>query len=293
MTDSFDAKTRDMMRAIEANWDARTPVHVASDFYGLDSRDPEFWFADFEWGDLGSLDGRDVLHLQCHLGAETAAFARRGARTVGLDLSGESVAQARRLAQRKGLSIEYVRANVFDAVEALGGRRFDVVYTGKGALVYLPDLQRWADVVADLLRPGAVLYVVEFHPVLASLGLVPDPQDGDTLTLRHDYLPGRGPVEVNSPHTYTDGPPLAEAHTSYQWAHGLGELVNAVAGADLRITTLRESELAPWPRWPRMLPTERGWFRLPDQEPRVPLLYALRAVAPGAPASSGPARTSR
>src|SRR5262249_3487723 len=153
MADGFDTETRRMMRAIEANWDARTPVHVASDFYGVDSRDPEFWFADFEWGDLGELDGRDVLHLQCHLGTETAAFARRGARTVGLDLSGAAVAQARQLARRKGLSIEYVRANVFDAVEALGGRRFDVVYTGKGALVYVPDLVRWMGVVAVLLRP--------------------------------------------------------------------------------------------------------------------------------------------
>jgi SAM-dependent methyltransferase len=280
MTEGFDVETRRMMRANEANWDARTPVHVASDFYGVDSRDPDFWFADFEWGDLGDLDGRDVLHLQCHLGVETAAFAHRGARTVGLDLSGAAVAQAREIARRKNLPIEYVQANAIDAVQALGGRRFDVVYTGKGALLYLPDLARWAGVVAELLRPGGLLYVVEFHPVLSALGLVPDPEDGEGLTLRHDYLPGRGPIEVTSPHTYTDGPPLAEAHTSYQWAHGLGELVSAVAGAGLHVTTLRESGLIPWPHWPRMQPTERGWFRLPDEEPRLPLMYALRATAP-------------
>lgn len=282
MTDGFDADTRRRMQAIEANWDARTPIHVASDFYGVDTRDPGFWFADFEWGDLGDVNGRDVLHLQCHLGTETAAFAQRGARVVGLDLSGAAVAQARQLAQRKGLPIEYVQANVFDAVDALEGRRFDVVYTGKGALVYVPDLDRWARVVADLLRPGGQLYVVEFHPVLVSLGLVPSPDEGDTLTLRQDYLPGRGPVEVDSPYTYTDGPPLAEAHVSYEWPHGLGELVNAVIGAGLQVTTLRESEVAPWPRWPRMLPTERGWFRLPDEEPLVPLMYAMRAVAASA-----------
>lgn len=244
-------------------------------------------FADFEWGDLGDLDGRDVLHLQCHLGVETAAFAHRGARVVGLDLSGAAVAQARQIAQRKGLPIEYVQANVFDAVDAVGGRCFDVVYTSKGALLYVPDLVRWMGVVAELLRPGGLLYVVEFHPVLSSLGLVPSPEDRDGLTLRHDYLPGRGPVEVNSPYTYTDGPPLAEAHVSYEWPHGLGELINAVAGAGFHVTTLRESELAPWPRWPQMLPTERGWFRLPDGEPRVPLLYALRAVAPGTAGHSG------
>ena len=279
MTDGFDADTRRMMLAIEANWDARTPVHLASDFYGVDVRDPEFWFADFEWGDLGDVHGRDVLHLQCHLGTETAAFARRGARAVGLDLSGAAVEAARELARRKGLPIEYVRANVFDAVGSLDGRRFDIVYTGKGALLYLPDLDRWARVVAELLRPGGQLYVVEFHPLLAALGLEPIPDEGRTLTLRHDYLPGRGPVEVTSPYTYTDGPALDRAHVSYQWPHGLGELVNAVIGAGLRVTGLRESEVAPWPRWPRMLPTDLGWFRLPEQEPRIPLLFALQAVA--------------
>jgi SAM-dependent methyltransferase len=279
MTEAFDAETRRMMKAIETNWDARTPIHVASEFYGVDNRDPAFWFADFEWADLGELSGRSVLHLQCHLGTETAAFAQRGARAVGLDLSGAAIDEARRLAERRGLPIEYVRANVFDATEALDGRRFDIVYTGKGALVYVPDLQRWARVVADLLRPGGMLYVVEFHPVLASLGLVPREDEGDTLRLRHDYLPGRGPTEVDSPRTYTDGPPLDGPTLSYEWPHGLGELVNAVTDAGLRVTALRETELAPWPRWPRMLPTERGWWRLPDDEPRVPLLFGLRATA--------------
>lgn len=279
MTQAFDPDTRRMMEAIEANWDARTPIHAASQFYGVDSRDPAFWFADFEWDDLGDLDGRDVLHLQCHLGTETAAFAQRGARAVGLDLSGAAIDEARRLAARKGRPIEFVRANVFDATTALAGRRFDVVYTGKGALVYVPDLERWARVVADLLRPGGMLYVVEFHPVLASLGLVPREDDGDTLRLRHDYLPGRGPAEVDSPRTYTDGPSLDGPTLSYEWPHGLGELVNAVVGAGLRVTSLRETELAPWPRWPRMRPTDRGWWRLPDDEPKVPLLFGLRAVA--------------
>lgn len=180
-----------LMRANQANWDARTPVHVTSRFYGLDEDlDPERWFAAFEWEDLGELSGRDVLHLQCHLGTETLALARRGARTVGLDFSATSVTAARDLAAKSGLDVTYVQANVYDAVAALEGRRFDVVYTGKGALCYLPDLDRWADVVAGLLRPGGRLYVVEFHPLLNALGPKPGPGEGPELLLRHDYLGG-------------------------------------------------------------------------------------------------------
>jgi 2-polyprenyl-3-methyl-5-hydroxy-6-metoxy-1,4-benzoquinol methylase len=274
----FDDETERRMLANQANWDARTPIHVRSEFYGLDGgRPPANWFADYEWTDLGDLSGADVLHLQCHIGAETVAFAERGARTVGLDLSGESIAAAARIAAERGLSAEFVQSNVYSAASALGGRTFDVVYTGKGALCYVPDLEAWAAVIATLLRDGGKLYVVEFHPVLASLGLVPGPEDDEALLLRHDYLAGRGPVERDSARTYTDGPPLESAHVSYEWMHGLGELITALTAAGLTVDSLRESPEIPWPRWPGMVPVGNGWFRLPDDLPRLPLLYALLA----------------
>ncbi|MFI9272704.1 class I SAM-dependent methyltransferase [Kitasatospora sp. NPDC052896] len=273
----------EMLRANERNWDARTPVHATSDFYGLDgSRSPADWFAPFEWEDLGDLHGRTVLHLQCHLGTETRAFAERGAaHTVGLDFSGEAIAQARRLAAGAERSLEFVRADVHDAVAALDGRRFDVVYTGKGALCYLPDLARWAQIAHTLLRPGGVLYVVEFHPLLNSLGPVPQPgEEQGQLRLHRDYLGGRGPVRSDSAHTYTDGPPLLGATVSYEWRHGIGDAVQAVVGAGLRVAGLRETDLLPWPRFPSMRREENGWWRLPDDAPKVPLMFALRGVRP-------------
>lgn len=267
-----------LMRANRANWDARTPVHVASRFYGIDQcLDPARWFASFEWEDLGELAGRDVVHLQCHLGTETLAFAQRGARAVGLDFSAASVAAARDVAARAGLDVTYVRANVYDAVTALGEGRFDVVYTGKGALCYLPDLTRWADVVARLLRPGGRLYVVEFHPLLNALGPKPAHGEGPELLLRHDYLGGGdGAVHRDATYTYTDGPAVEGAVDSYEWMHGMGDVVNALTDVGLTVRRLRESEELPWQRWPRMVRTPSGWWRLP--EPRIPLLYSLLAT---------------
>jgi SAM-dependent methyltransferase len=272
-----------MMLANQANWDQRTPIHLASAFYGVDGgRDPDSWFADYEWVDLGALEGADLLHLQCHLGVESIALARRGARVVGLDISGESVVQARGVARRHGVDVEYVQANVYDAVDALGGRQFDVIYTGKGAVCYLPDLDLWAEVLRRLLRPGGTFYVVEFHPLLYSLGVVPPAGGGgQELLLRNDFLGGRGVEERDGRFTYTDGPPLADAHVAYEWRHEIGAVVNALVGAGLRIERLRESEWLPWPRWPGMVQGEDGWFRLPDALPRIPLLYALTARMPG------------
>ncbi|WP_245976470.1 class I SAM-dependent methyltransferase [Amycolatopsis palatopharyngis] len=277
----FDSTVEKQMQANQVNWDARTPVHVASRFYGLDgSRPADSWFGPFEWKDLGELRDRDVVHLQCHLGTETIAFARRGARTTGVDFSGESITHARRIAQREDVSIDYVRCNVYDAVNVLGGQRFDVIYTGKGAICYLPDLSRWASVVTGLLRKGGLVYLVEFHPVLQSLSPKPALGEGPELLLRHDYLGGRGAIERSGTSTYTDGPELAEATRAYEWTHGLGEVITALAEAGMRIDRLRETELLPWPRWEHMQQDESGWWRLPPSEPRIPLLYALRAYKP-------------
>lgn len=267
------------MLANRRNWDARTPIHVASRFYAMGSDDPSFWFAPFEWDDLGELAGRDVVHLQCHLGTETVAFARRGARSVtGLDFSERSVTAARELAARTGDAVEYVCANVYDAVDALGAGRFDVVYTGKGSMCYLPDLPRWARTVAGLLRPGGLVYVVEFHPVLNALGVKPHPAEGADLVLRYGCLGGSPAVERDATYTYTDGPALEHDTVAYEWMHGVGDVANALVGAGLRLTGLRESELLPWPRWPRMVRHD-GWWRLPDADPKIPLFYALAAEA--------------
>lgn len=268
------------MRTNEANWDARTPIHVESRFYGLDgSRPPAGWFAPFEWDDLGEIRGHDLVHLQCHLGTETIEFARRGARTTGLDFSGESIRYARQIARRHGAEVDYVRANVYDATTALGRQRYDAVYTGKGAVCYLPDPPAWASVVADLLRPGGRLYLVEFHPVLQSLSPKPAPGEGQELLLRHDYLEGRGAIERDATHTYTDGPALTTNTTAYEWTHGLGEVITALVEAGLTITLVRETDLLPWRRWDGMVrDDESGWWYLPTTEPRIPLLYALKAA---------------
>lgn len=281
---------QDMMRANELNWDARTSVHIASKYYGLhegETPDPLRWFAPFEWEDMGDVSGLDVLHLQCHLGTETIAFAQRGAKAVGLDLSGEAISSARELADRAGISVEYVHANVYDAADVLEGRQFDIIYTGKGALYYLPDLGPWAEAIARLLRPGGKLYVAEFHPLLNALR--PRPHEGDgpdlvghdrharSLEVGHDYL-ANGVMHRESTHTYTDGPAIEEeAKDFFEWMHGLDDVINAITGAGLRVESLRESPLLPWRRWERMSPTPDGWWQLPADEPRIPLFYALLA----------------
>lgn len=171
---------------------------------------------------------------------------------MGLDLSGASIDAARQLAAECDVQVEYVQSDVYAAVEAVGGRRFDVVYTGKGALCWLPDLHRWARVVAELLRPGGVLYAIDFHPLLLAAA---DEQSEHGLLLSGNYL-GAGPERFDSAVTYTGEGLLDESTVSYEWAHGLDEVLDAVLSAGLRLTGFVEHDVSCWRRFPGM--TDRG-----------------------------------
>lgn len=272
--------TTAMMVANQANWDARTPIHVNSDFYRLADRDPNSWLADFERADIGPVTGLDILHTQCHLGTETTAFALDGARVVGLDFSAEAVAAAQRYARERGADVEYLQSNVYDARAALNGRTFDLIYTGKGSLCWLPDLASWARVMANSLRPGGRLYLCEFHPLVTAFA---DPREHDTdpgLRLDYDYLAGRGAQEFSGGFTYTDGPELAGPRTTYEWAHGLGDVINSIIDAGLVVDHVREYDRSVWKSLPTMVSAGDGWWRLPDSAPRLPLLYTVAAHAP-------------
>lgn len=162
----------DYLAVNRANWDARAVVHAGPGGYELDAFDDPGHLSDvvrFDLPRLGNVSGLDGVHLQCHIGTDTLSLHRLGARMTGVDLSGESLAHARDLARAHAADIDYVQADVYSAPEALAGRQFDLVYTGVGALCWLPDIVGWAQVVAQLLRPGGRLFVRDGHPVLNSL----------------------------------------------------------------------------------------------------------------------------
>jgi SAM-dependent methyltransferase len=185
----------------KAMWDERAPVHAASVHYGFDRfiADPEYLsgVVRFDRPRLGELTGRHGVHLQCHIGTDTLSLARLGARMTGLDFSSAALTHARWLAQRAGTDIAFYEADLYDAVDALGAEIFDLVYTGVGALCWLPNAARWAHVVADLLRPGGRLFIREAHPMLWSLDDTSQPP-----TLRYPYFEHAQPVIFDEPGTY-------------------------------------------------------------------------------------------
>ncbi|MET0972248.1 MAG: class I SAM-dependent methyltransferase [Thermoleophilaceae bacterium] len=262
--------TSDVNRAF---WDERVPIHTASDFYDVEAfKAGELTLEPFEIEELGDVRDRTLVHLQCHFGLDTLSWARRGARVTGLDFSAPAVEAARELAAQIGVDAEFVTADVYDAVKALGGRRFDVVYTGGGALNWLPDLPRWAGVVSDLIEPGGVLYLSEFHPFQWVFG-------DEDLTVEYDYFHRRLDFD-DYPGTYADPTAKTEHNRTEEWSHALADVITAVIDAGLVLEQLHEHEHTSFERWPFLEKSGRRNWRMPEGRPRLPLMYSLRARRP-------------
>jgi SAM-dependent methyltransferase len=251
-------------------WDERVPIHVASELYdveafvaGRSSLRP------FELAELPDVEGRTLVHPQCHFGEDTLSWARLGARVTGLDFSGPAIEAARDLAARCALDAEFVEANVYDAGEALGGRRFEIVYTGLGALNWLPDVERWARVMASLVAPGGCLYLAEFHPFSHVFG-------DDDFTIEYPYFHDE-PIVFPTTGTYASAGAKTVHNRAYEWNHGLGAVVSAIIAAGFELEFLHEHDYILFARWP-FLVGQRGSFRLPEGMPSLPLMYSLRAV---------------
>ncbi|MEU7138549.1 class I SAM-dependent methyltransferase [Nocardia sp. NPDC046473] len=270
--------TDDYLHLNRANWDERAPVHAASRDYAVPRflAEPDFLseVVRFDRPLLGDISGLRGVHLQCHIGTDTLSLARLGATMTGLDFSPASLEQARSLAEKTNARIDFVESDVYDAVSALGGAQFDLVYTGIGALCWLPSVERWARTVAGLLRPGGRLFIREGHPVLWAT----DETHTDRLVLGYPYFEMPEPMVFSDGGTYVETDAEIEHTTTHEWNHGFGDLVTALLNAGLSITGLAEHRSVPWDALPgQMTLGDGGEWHLTDHPERLPLSYTLQA----------------
>ena len=268
----------DVYRENLAAWDERAPAHARADGYAVDRFiDDPTYLSDvvrFDVPLLGDLTDVRGVHLQCHIGTDTISLARLGADMVGLDFSAESLAQARSLSEAAGPAVQYVQSDVYSAPEVLGRERFDLVFTGIGAVCWLPDIRRWAQVVHDLLVPGGTLHIREGHPMLWTI----DENTDGALVVDYPYFETVDPVTDEHDGSYLPVDTTFAAARSHSWNHGLAETVMAVMDAGMELEWLLEHDSCPWEALPgKMVEDEHGEWRLTERRERLPLTYTLRA----------------
>lgn len=270
-----ESETLPQIEQNRARWDEVVDIHVSSDFYrvaefkaGHSSLDP------IVLSELGDVAGRKLLHLQCHFGLDTLSLARLGADVTGLDFSPKAIAAARNLAEETGIDARFVEGRVERAPD-LAGTGFDFVFTSWGVLVWLPDIDLWAQTIARCLKPGGRFYIAEGHPIL---WIFEDQKDAylDNLNVVRSYFLD-GPQRWENPFDYAEPSVSLKHHQSNEWQHGLGEVVTALADAGLHIDFLHEHDRLVWPGIPGMVSNGDGEYRAPEGTPRLPFAYSISA----------------
>ncbi len=273
MTESVDLGSGEWLEANRRNWDEVVPIHVASEFYDQSAlRAGRGRLVSIEEPELeafipGGWQGKRVLHLQCHFGADSLTIAQRGADVVGVDFSRPAIEAARTMAEEIGLSAKarFVHANVYDARHMLPEpESFDVVYITWGTIGWLPDVGEWARIIAWYLKPGGRLYFADAHPA----ALVFEAERGSTAMPTFTYAyDSDGQVDiVHEDGDYADQTVVLENTVTYEWQHPLSETLTALLDVGLHLDFFHEHYELPWQMFEILEPTgvETGLWRWPD-----------------------------
>ncbi len=256
------------------NWNERTAGHAASDFYDVAGfKAGNIALKDIEREEVGDVAGKRLLHLQCHFGLDTMSWARLGAQATGVDFSEDAIELAHALNAEVGTGARFICSDVYNLPDVLT-EEFDIVFTSYGVLCWLPDLDRWAEVIWRFLKPGGTFYIAEFHPVLQTLESTASGEARPFYSYFREELFFAG-----------DEPSYAGEGTikspQYEWQHSLGEIVTALVEAGLEIEFLHEFAYCCYQALPTMVQGEDGWWRFPEKNDSVPQMFSIRATKPG------------
>ncbi len=251
------------------SWNNRLESHINSEFYDM----PAFLkgkssLNDIELNLLGDINGKKILHLQCHFGQDTISLDRMGATAVGIDLSDESIKKAKEIAVETESSAQFICSDVYNLPNKLD-EKFDIVFASYGTIPWLPDLNKWGSVIQHFLKPRGQFVFVEFHPVVWMF-------DDDLKKVAYHYN-NVEPIIEEETGTYADK--NANIKSQYVcWNHGIGEVTNSLIRNNLAINQLNEYCYSPYDFLPGSQEFEPGKFRVEQFGNKFPLVYAILAT---------------
>jgi 2-polyprenyl-3-methyl-5-hydroxy-6-metoxy-1,4-benzoquinol methylase len=250
------------------NWNNRVAGHLTSDFYEMDVfRAGKSSLKEIELALLGDIEGKSVLHLQCHFGQDTLSLARMGAQVTGIDFSDKAIQEAQKLAEELSIDASFICCDVYSAPEYLN-EKFDIVYTTYGTIGWLPDIAKWAEVIAHFLKPNGKLIFVDFHPVVWMF-------DDNFTHVAYNYFQ-ESPIVEDVSSSYADKE-IQITDTTITWNHGLSEVFQALQNAGLTIDHFSEYPFSPYDCLNDLIEVEPNRFQVKHLVNKIPMVYALTA----------------
>ncbi len=250
-------------------WNKKTAVHKNAVFYDVPSfRSGKSTLNPAELEALGSVRDKSMLHLQCHFGLDTLSWAREGACVTGIDFSEAAIETAEQLSKELGIPASFICCNIYDTLQNIS-ETFDIVFTSYGVTGWLPDLDRWAAVIAAALKPGGIFFLAEFHPFVWMM-------DEDFREIKYPYH-NREVIREEISGTYADRN-SGIAYTEYGWNHSLSEVIGSLIRHGLTIQHFKEYPYSYYPCFRQMVAGEDGYWRIIGLEDKLPLMYAVKAI---------------
>lgn len=258
-------------------WNKVVPLHTSSAYYNIeDFKSGGSSLHTIEREELGNVEGKTLLHLQCHFGMDTLSWARLGARVTGVDFSEQAIALAQSLKRELGLEAEFVCSNIYDLPNMLSGT-FDLVFSSYGVLCWLPDVEQWANVIAHFLKPGGTFYIIDGHPLINIFSWEKDASSVREIQVSSSYFSSE-PVQDEAEGTYAQSTLTIPMTRVIEWKHSLSSILNALIQAGLTIEFLHEFPTTDWALFPFLKQGEDNLWRLNLDEPQLPLLFSVKAT---------------
>ncbi len=253
-----------------ASWNELTSIHVDSDFYDVNGfKKGKSSLNSIEVSEIGDVTGKTLLHLQCHFGLDTLSFARLGAKVTGVDISDESIKTARELSDELSVPATFIRSNIYE-IDNVVNDKYDIIFTSYGAINWLDDLNKWAEIINRFLKPGGFFYMVEFHPYIYSLN--------EDLEIGESYFKA-SKIETKLEGTYTDSSRGVKQNLmNVEWHHSLSEVVNSLTGNNLKIEFLNEYPYQVYNCFGNMIEIDKGKWVFEKYRDKIPYMYSLKAI---------------
>jgi 2-polyprenyl-3-methyl-5-hydroxy-6-metoxy-1,4-benzoquinol methylase len=256
-------------------WNEVTPVHYKA--YEIDKlRSGISLIDDIQKREFYPIKGKEILHLQCHIGTDTLSLEMDGAKVTGVDFSEKSITIAKKLRDELSLKSEFILSNIFDLEDKLK-RKFDIVYTSKGVLTWVKDIKKWAKIISSFIKPGGFYYMMEIHPVKC---MFDDTIEND-LQVKYSYF------HRNEPFIWDDKCPdyadrsYVPKNPTYEWNWSLSDIVNALISNGLKLEFLNEYDKLFYNGLPGMKSDKKGWWDLERYRGLVPYTFTLKSVFAG------------
>lgn len=260
---------RDYLAANKKWWNDVTPIHSRSKLYDLQSfKKGKSSLISIEQEEIGSVEGKTLLHLMCHFGMDTLSWARLGAVVTGVDMSDVSIRLAKKLSKEISVPARFICSDIYKLPQVLD-EKFDIIFTSYGVLCWVSNLKKWAKIIGYFLKKGGIFYIVDLHPFTNILSY--------DFRLYYNYFK-KGPYIDDSSGTYTDWNENVKGFT-YEWNYKISDVVNVLINNGLKIEFIHEFPFTVYDQFPGFMEqNDKGHYVLKNKRIQIPLLFSLKAT---------------